>query len=40
VAGQTRPFFAIAEVEGNQASLPILLKVSRNVPVAATTGGQ
>jgi WD40 repeat protein len=40
VAGQTRPFFAIAEVEGNQASLPILLKVSRNAPVAATTGGQ
>jgi hypothetical protein len=40
VAEQTRLFFAIAEVEGNQASLPMLLKVSRGGRVASAGGGR
>ena len=37
VAEQSRPFFAVAEVEGNQASLPIMLHVRRGGRVASGT---
>jgi hypothetical protein len=39
VAEQSRPFFAVAEVEGNQASLPMMLHVRRGGRVAAGGGG-
>jgi hypothetical protein len=38
VEEQSRPFFAVAEVEGNQASLPLMLHIRRGGRVAGAGG--